>query len=47
MNVAAAGTTVKARSVHGFLYVAATEDRLDVSAIATTGGVSDHFALTR
>lgn len=37
---------VRARSVHGFLYVAATEDRLDVSAIATSGGVSDHFALT-
>jgi 3',5'-cyclic AMP phosphodiesterase CpdA len=37
---------VRARSVHGFLYVAVTEDRLDVSAIATSGGVSDHFALT-
>jgi 3',5'-cyclic AMP phosphodiesterase CpdA len=37
---------VRARSVHGFLYAAVTEDRLDVSAIATSGGVSDHFALT-
>jgi hypothetical protein len=35
----------RARAVHGFLYVAATEDRLDVSAIATAGGITDHFAL--
>ena len=38
---------VRARSVHGFLYVVATEDRLDVSAIATGGGVGDHFAVSR
>jgi 3',5'-cyclic AMP phosphodiesterase CpdA len=37
---------VRARYEHGFLYVSATEDRLDVSAVDIRGRVSDHFSLT-
>jgi 3',5'-cyclic AMP phosphodiesterase CpdA len=37
---------VRARYEHGFLYVSATEDRLDVSAVDLRGRVSDHFSLT-
>jgi hypothetical protein len=33
-------------SEHGFLYVSATDARLDVSAVNTSGRVRDHFALT-
>ena len=36
---------VRARYEHGFLYVAATPDRLDVSAVSTGGRVTDHFSL--
>jgi 3',5'-cyclic AMP phosphodiesterase CpdA len=36
---------VLARKRHGFLYVSATDERLDVSALNTRGGVSDHVAL--
>jgi len=37
---------VRARYEHGFLYVTATDERLDVSAVNLRGRVSDHFALT-
>jgi 3',5'-cyclic AMP phosphodiesterase CpdA len=37
---------VRRFSGHGFLYVSATDERLEVSAVNTRGGVSDHFALT-
>jgi 3',5'-cyclic AMP phosphodiesterase CpdA len=37
---------VRVRYEHGFLYVSATEDRLDVSAVDMRGRVSDHFALS-
>ena len=37
---------VRARYEHGFLYVSATEDRLDVSAIDLNGWAIDHFALS-
>jgi 3',5'-cyclic AMP phosphodiesterase CpdA len=37
---------VRARYEHGFLYVSATEDRLDVSAVDMRGRASDHFSLT-
>jgi hypothetical protein len=37
---------VLARTRHGFLYVSATDERLDVSAVNTRGGVSEHFALS-
>jgi hypothetical protein len=30
---------------HGFLYVSATDDRLDVSAVAMRGPLIDHFTL--
>jgi hypothetical protein len=33
-------------SRHGFLYVSATDERLDVSAVNIRGQVADHFALT-
>jgi len=37
---------VLARMRHGFLYVSATDDRLDVSAVAMRGPLIDHFTLT-
>ena len=37
---------VRARYEHGFLYVTATDERLDVSAVNLGGQVSDHVALT-
>lgn len=36
---------VRARYEHGFLYVTATDARLDVSAVDMRGRVSDHFSL--
>ena len=36
---------VRARYEHGFLYVSAADDRLDVSAVNMRGRVSDHFSL--
>jgi len=37
---------VRALFQHGFLYVAATDERLDVSAVDMRGRATDHFALT-
>ena len=37
---------VRALLQHGFLYVAATDARLDVSAVDLRGRATDHFALT-
>jgi hypothetical protein len=37
---------VRRFSEHGFLYVSATDERLDVSAVNMRGHVRDHFALT-
>jgi len=37
---------VRVRYGHGFLYVTATDERLDVSAVNLRGQVTDHFALT-
>jgi hypothetical protein len=37
---------VRSLYVHSFLYVSATDARLDVSAVNTRGQVADHFALS-
>jgi len=37
--------TVRRFAEHGFLYVSATDEQLDVSAVSLQGRVRDHFAL--